>query len=991
MTSIGDILCVSRLWSIIFVSIGLIPSVLYGQGADARRQAIGVPESAQNPFVVTHEEGRDAGFTVIPKVSPELRSLATTEGTLPVFIYLRDQPLRAIYNRVAAGFDVRLAAAEDRVLALVRSRNPPTSELRAAQRVVSETIVELRRQVASDVQSRFGPEQDAVGIFLEGLGAQRIRPFQFLNMLRAEIPTAAFPLLEADPRIAEIGLIKEHAAQINISVPALGADFFWDAGFLGQGETVAVLDSGVRASHSAFAGRVDSATFLDSNSSCSSQEIQSPLDFQGHGTHVAGIIASQGTAQFRDLIGVAPGISRLLNLKISCSSGRSFTDDNLRAVVGALYDGINIVNNSNGGPTDEDDDCFARRIDELVDVFNLVWVNSAGNGGPGPRTLTSPGTAFNVISVGSVNTHLTITRADDSVSGFSSRGPTVGGRAKPDLVAPGEAILSTDSASDGFVEKQGTSMAAPHIAGSAALLRQAGVRTRLAIKALLINTTDRPGWEPDSGWGYADLALALSQKGNMIVGQALGPRPSEFQFFKGSLPGHAALSTTLTWNRFVGGQDSFLRDLDLELYDANRLTALSDYRLQNVEQIFFPNDSQQPLPVVLKVKALNSGFGFTEPYALALSHSGFVPATGPQLSVNCVGPASAELAAAFSVDCTVSNRGDLKAFAVSVFTEFSTASAIRDKTVSSAPSPAQVTPDIDRGESFQGRLNLSAPAATGRYFLTVTVNSQSYGETLGAETSLALSVAGPSTNGPAIGSGGIVLATGTPVVSNVSPNSIVTLFGKEFAPAGTLELQPRLDSQGRLSTVLGQTCVEINGHLSPVFAVLPSQINLQASHLVTPGNASVVVIRGCGTSNEQRSAPVNVQIAATSPAFFNFVNNADGKNPIAALHGGGPQLVGPLGLFPGLTTTPAAPGEFISLFATGLGPTNPSFDAGQIPGDIAPINSTTLVSIGGISLASADMFYVGVAPCCAGLYQLVVRIPDNAPDGDLPVTHSCPN
>ena len=252
--------------------------------------------------------------------------------------------------------------------------------------------------------------------------------------------------------------------------------------------------------------------------------------------------------------------------------------------------------------------------------------------------------------------------------------------------------------------------------------------------------------------------------------------------------------------------------------------------------------------------------------------------------------------------------------------------------------------------------------------------------------------AAPEMQGPAISAGGIILATGTPVVGQVSPLSIFTIFGQEFAPEGTLVLQPELDAGGDVATNLGGTCVEIDGQRSPLFAVLPTQINGQASDLLQPGQAAVEIIRGCGTSDEQRSPAAMVTIGAATPAFFNFVNNLDGNNPIAALHGGGPGLVGEPGLIPGVTFTPAQPNEFVSFFGTGFGPTDPALESGQIPSQALPdsqgvanlVNEVTF-TIGGIAVPPADVFYAGTAPCCAGLQQFVVRVPPNAPDGDLGV------
>ena len=80
---------------------------------------------------------------------------------------------------------------------------------------------------------------------------------------------------------------------------------------------------------------------------------------------------------------------------------------------------------------------------------------------------------------------------------------------------------------------------------------------------------------------------------------------------------------------------------------------------------------------------------------------------------------------------------------------------------------------------------------------------------------------------PSITSGGVVVATGTPVVSSVSPNAIVTIFGQDFAPAGHPALNPAVDIEGHVDTRLADTCVEINNVRSPIFVVFPTQINLQ--------------------------------------------------------------------------------------------------------------------------------------------------------------------
>ncbi|MCW5980904.1 MAG: M36 family metallopeptidase [Bryobacteraceae bacterium] len=251
---------------------------------------------------------------------------------------------------------------------------------------------------------------------------------------------------------------------------------------------------------------------------------------------------------------------------------------------------------------------------------------------------------------------------------------------------------------------------------------------------------------------------------------------------------------------------------------------------------------------------------------------------------------------------------------------------------------------------------------------------------------------GAPSAGPRITPGGVILATGTPVVSALAPNAIFTIFGESLAPDGVSELNPKLGEDQRIATSLGGTCVEFNGVRAPLFAVLSTQINGQVPHGIAAGQASVVVIGGCGTAAETRSAAETVTVAAAAPGFFHFINNAAGRNPIAALHGGGPELAGATGLIPGANCSPAAKDEYVSLFATGLGRTAPALEAGQVPelalletGGLARVAGEIHVSIGGIALAPEDIYYAGIAPCCAGLYQLVVRVPSDAAAGDLPV------
>ena len=259
----------------------------------------------------------------------------------------------------------------------------------------------------------------------------------------------------------------------------------------------------------------------------------------------------------------------------------------------------------------------------------------------------------------------------------------------------------------------------------------------------------------------------------------------------------------------------------------------------------------------------------------------------------------------------------------------------------------------------------------------------------------------PWTGGdPAIFRGGVVQAGGTPVVTRVSPNAIVSVFGRDFTEIGGPTIGGALDASGRVPVNLAGACLEfgaeiisnnggrrtIEGKLVPLFMVSPTQINAQAPHdlAVDEGGVKVTVISGCGTADALRSVEASVDVGILSPAFFNVVNNPDGRNPLVAQHGGGPALVGPPEL--GAAFTPAAPGDVVTLYGTGFGPVEPPLEAGEIPGATADLAYPFSFRVGGMAVPPGDVLYAGAAPCCAGLYQFTLRLPADLPDGDASVT-----
>jgi uncharacterized protein (TIGR03437 family) len=221
-----------------------------------------------------------------------------------------------------------------------------------------------------------------------------------------------------------------------------------------------------------------------------------------------------------------------------------------------------------------------------------------------------------------------------------------------------------------------------------------------------------------------------------------------------------------------------------------------------------------------------------------------------------------------------------------------------------------------------------------------------------------------------------------PAVAQASYNAILTIFGENFQAAASAALLPAANQGGALPTILNGVCVEMNGRRTPLFAVFPGQINLQAA--ITPGvnAATVVVILNCDQPNALRSAAFNLPVAAATPEFFFFVGNASGVNPIAAVNETTGAFVGAPGLLPGAVFEAARPNEVVTVFLTGLGETNPRWEVGQLPTAAAAATLPVRIQIGGVDVAT---IYAGVTPGFAGLYQASFQIPADAAAGDLPL------
>ena len=234
---------------------------------------------------------------------------------------------------------------------------------------------------------------------------------------------------------------------------------------------------------------------------------------------------------------------------------------------------------------------------------------------------------------------------------------------------------------------------------------------------------------------------------------------------------------------------------------------------------------------------------------------------------------------------------------------------------------------------------------------------------------------------PTISSGGVAGAPlSGPPVKALSRNGIASVFGSNFAAAGTSKIVSPADLDGgKIPINFAGVCVQVGAVKAPIYAVFANQVNFQVPELPAgAANVDVRVLTDCGTAKEQVSAPESVAARAAVPEFFYFAQTADGKNPIAAANAVSGQLIGP-------SFVAAKPGDVLTLYGTGFGDTEPNLDPGQIPISIASVKGSIQMKFGGRVLATSNVLYVGIAPFNPGLYQVNLIVPSDAADGNQTV------
>ncbi len=317
-------------------------------------------------------------------------------------------------------------------------------------------------------------------------------------------------------------------ASLDFSVPQIGANSVYSAGVTGAGVKVCIVDTGVDDTHPNLLPLVAEHDFANNDSDAT--------DDNGHGTHVAGIIASRNSV-YR---GVAPDAS-LMAAKVLDNTGSGFMSDVITGIDWCVANGADIINLSLGGDsfiTTCDSELDAIAVNNAVDAGVIVAAASGNDGWI--NAISQPACASKALAVGAIDDI-------DGRTDFSNEG------AELDVVAPGVGIISLRASINGggVVSLTGTSMATPHVAGEAALLLDTNPSlTAVQVISTIKNTAldlGASGFDTIYGFGRIKAYDAYQN----VLSVTAGP-PEEY----GIAPGDGEITITWTLPELGGVSDS---------------------------------------------------------------------------------------------------------------------------------------------------------------------------------------------------------------------------------------------------------------------------------------------------------------------------------------------------------------------------------------------------------------------------------------------------
>ncbi|HSC90419.1 MAG TPA: S8 family serine peptidase [Gaiellaceae bacterium] len=455
---------------------------------------------------------------------------------------------------VGAASSPARASSRD-VEVLVTLEGPPVARAMASSRALTAAArsrrLDLRAPTASSylraVEARQARAESAIERRLPGAHVRR-RLQVVLNAMSVVLPRTQLAALRGIPGVVRVDPVVRYHARLERSPAQIGAPALWGASpaVAGAGIKIGIIDDGIDQTHPFFnpTGLSYPAGFPKGQRAFTTPKVivarafaprspawrnaTKPFDAEesGHATHVAGIAAGvRGVfpaAARTTISGVAPGawLGNYKVLTVPTASGVGLDGNSPEIAAGieaAVRDGMDVINLSIGEPeTEPSRDIVTQALDAAADA-GVVPVVAAGNDFDefGDGSIGSPGTAAKAITVAAVTT--TESGRADVVAAFSSGGPTpLSLRLKPDVAAPGVAILSSVPQRDGgWAELSGTSMAAPHVSGGVALLRAQHptwtvqqLRSALVLTGAPVSVGSAEAPATRVGGGRVDLARA---------------------------------------------------------------------------------------------------------------------------------------------------------------------------------------------------------------------------------------------------------------------------------------------------------------------------------------------------------------------------------------------------------------------------------------------------------------------------------------------------
>ncbi len=328
---------------------------------------------------------------------------------------------------------------------------------------------------------------------LKTLGAKIKYKYQIINAVALSVDSDLVDKLSSLDFVKSVEPDAEVKIVLAQSALQIDANRVWlEYGVKGENVTVAVLDTGIDNEHPDLQNVVLEKDFTGEGTD----------DENGHGTHVASIIAGSGKSSGGLYKGIAPK-ARLMDIKVLNKDGSGRLSDVIAGIEYAVMHGADVISMSLGAAVPCDGlDAASLAADAAVER-GVVVVVAAGNLGPSQGTITSPGCAKKVITVGAVDKM-------DNIAPFSSRGPTLDGRVKPDIVAPG-VLITAAKAGGGYTTMSGTSMATPMVSGVVALILSKNPDlTPEQVKSVLKETAKDLGEDRNTqGAGRVDAYLAF--------------------------------------------------------------------------------------------------------------------------------------------------------------------------------------------------------------------------------------------------------------------------------------------------------------------------------------------------------------------------------------------------------------------------------------------------------------------------------------------------